>query len=172
MTATDAETSATTNSTSAGAARDPHRKSIRASGRRRSAMATDLRVRDFEFATDEPAGIGGTNSAPTPMELVAGAVNGCIAVVVETIANEQGVAVTDIETASTSHMDVRGFRGTAEVTPHFLDYELRVRVDSSATADQRHVIAREAERRCPAVNLIRDAGVPLDVIWEFTRSGE
>src|SRR5690606_32443616 len=110
-----------------------HRKSIRASGRRQSPMATELRVRGFSFATDEPEAVGGANTAPTPMELIAGAVNGCISVVVETIADERGLRIIDIDTASTAHMDVRGFRGTAEVPVHFLDYALHVRVTSTAS---------------------------------------
>lgn len=148
----------------------PRLKTVRAAGRRTSAMAAELRVRDFTFATDEPVAVGGTDTAPTPMELVAGAVGGCIAVVVETIAREHEVRIVDIETSSKAHMDIRGFRGTAEVSAHFLDYELTVRVTSSATHDQERAVARDAERRCPAINLIRDAGVGLDVQWEFIRS--
>ncbi|WP_281245346.1 OsmC family protein [Paramicrobacterium humi] len=53
--------------------------------------------------------VGGTNSAPTPMEFVAGAVNACIAVVIETVASELGISVHAIETGSKAHMDVRGF---------------------------------------------------------------
>jgi uncharacterized OsmC-like protein len=162
-------TGAATRTVGAATDSDPHRKSVRAAGRRRGPMATQLHVRGFGFASDEPLAVGGTDTAPTPMELVAGAVNGCIAVVVETIANERGLLVTDIETASKAHMDVRGFRGSADVSPHFLDYELQVRVTSSATEAQARALAREAEKRCPAVNLIRDAGVALEVIWEFRK---
>lgn len=149
------------------AERDPTRKSVRAAGTWRGSMTTEIAVRDFTFRSDEPEAIGGTDSAPTPMELVAGAVNGCITVVIETIALEQGIRLQQIETASKAHMDVRGFRGTADVSPHFQDYDLHVRVSSSATEAQRGELARLAEKRCPAINLVRDAGVKLEVRWEF-----
>lgn len=84
-------------------------------------MTTALQVRNFELRTDEPEAAGGTNSAPTPMELVAAALNGCITVVIETIATELGITLDAIKTSSLAHLDVRGFRGTADVTPHFID---------------------------------------------------
>lgn len=133
-------------------------------------MTTEVRIRNFAFRSDEPVAVGGTDSAPTPMEFVAGAVNSCITVVVETVAAELGVAIRQVETQSTAHMDVRGFRGTADVSPHFVDYVLRVQVVTSAAPPQLAELTAQVERRCPALNLIRDAGIPVNLQWEF--SGE
>lgn len=148
--------------------RDPNLKRVQAHGAWQGSMITELTVRGFTFRSDEPEAIGGTDSAPTPMELVAGAVNACLTVVIETVAGELGVRVDAIETASRAQMDVRGFRGTAPVSPHFRDYELTVRVASSADLAERTELARLVEQRCPAVNLVRDAGVPLTLSWHFT----
>lgn len=151
-------------------ARDPHRKLVRAAGSWQQRMTTLVRIRDFTFRSDEPEAVGGTNSAPTPMEFVAGAVNSCITVVIETVANELGIGLQQVETESAAHMDVRGFQGTAEVSPHFQDYTLRVSIVSSASDEQRAALTNQVEKRCPALNLVRDAGVPFDLKWEF--SGE
>lgn len=130
-------------------------------------MTTEVSIRDFTFRSDEPSAVGGTNSAPTPMEIVAGAVNACITVVIETVANELGVKLAAIETETTAHMDTRGFQGTADVSPHFRDYLLRVSIDTTESAEQLGVLSAQVERRCPALNLVRDAGVPLELVWEF-----
>lgn len=148
--------------------RDPWIKSVRANGEWQGAMATRLRVRSFELATDEPLSAGGTDNAPTPMEMVAAAVDGCITVVVATVAAELGIELAGVETTSAAHMDIRGFQGTADVTPHFVDYALTVRVTTQAPDDELTVLGAQVEKRCPALNLVRDAGVPLDLIWQFT----
>lgn len=147
--------------------REPWIKSVRAAGSWQGSMRTEVRIRDFTFHSDEPPAVGGTNSAPTPMEFVAGAVNSCISVVIETVANELGIRLEQVETETVAHMDVRGFLGTAEVSPHFQDYRLHVSVVTNASAEHRAALTSQVEKRCPALNLVRDAGVPLDLQWEF-----
>ena len=130
-------------------------------------MTTEIAIRDFTFRTDEPERVGGTNSAPTPMEFVTGALNGCITVVVETVAAELGLTLRALETSSHAHMDVRGFDGTADVSPHFQDYALTITIDVDADERQRSELVRRSEKRCPAINLVRDAGVDLTIDWDF-----
>lgn len=163
--------------TTAGAApvaagRVPHLKSVRAAGRRIGPMHSEQVVRSFAFRSDEPRAVGGGDTAPTPMEIIAGALNACIAVTVEAVAGERGIRIDAIETTSHAHIDVRGFRGTADVSPHFQDYALTVRVVCAADAEQSSALARDAERRCPAANLIRDAGLALRIGWEFEAAGD
>jgi uncharacterized OsmC-like protein len=131
-------------------------------------MTTALKVRGFELRTDEPAAVGGRDSAPTPMELVAADLNGCITVVIETAAAELGVGLESVDTSSVAHMDVRGFRGTADVSPHFVDYGLTVRIVSTASRAEREDLQASVERRCPALNLVRDAGVALEIDWDWS----
>jgi uncharacterized OsmC-like protein len=121
-------------------------------------------VRDFEFHTGEPVAVGGDDSAPTPMEYVAAALAGCLAVVVETVAKEQQLALHSLAVDTTATMDRRGFTGTADVSPHFQEVVLRARFGlDDVTALP--LLQREVERRCPAFNLIKDAGVPVVVDW-------
>lgn len=151
----------------AGRSRNPWIKSVRAAGSWQGSMTTEVGIRGFTFRSDEPVAVGGTNSAPTPMEFVAGAVNSCITVVIETVANELGVRLRAIETETAAHMDTRGFHGTADVSPHFHDYLLRVSIVANATEEVRRILTAQVERRCPALNLVRDAGVPLELVWQF-----
>lgn len=130
-------------------------------------MTTQVQTRDFSYVIDEPEPIGGNNTAPTPMEFVVGAVNGCITVVIETVAAELGLELRSLTTESHAHMDVRGFRGTAEVSPHFLDYALTIDINIAGDESQRQTLVQQSEKRCPAINLVRDAGVTLDIDWRF-----
>ncbi|SEB64942.1 hypothetical protein SAMN04489806_1399 [Paramicrobacterium humi] len=53
------------------------------------------------------------------------------------------------------------------MSPHFHDYELTLRVLATAPREALDDLARESEKRCPAINLVRDAGVPLVIHWQF-----
>ena len=143
-------------------------KPVRAAGSWLGSMTTAVHVRNFSFRIDEPVAVGGTNSAPTPMEIIAGAVNGCITVVAETVAGELGIQLKQVETISEAYMDTRGFKGTAEVSPHFHEYALRIQVVTTAPASVLGTLRRQVEKRCPALNLLRDAGVPVELVWEFS----
>jgi uncharacterized OsmC-like protein len=133
-------------------------------------MTTTVNIREFSFVSDEPESVGGTNSAPTPMEIVAGAVNACTTVTIEQVASELGIVLRSVETETNAHMDVRGFRGTADVPAHFLDYALRIRISTDASDDDRLELQREVEKRSPAISLINAASVPLEMHWEFGRA--
>lgn len=146
----------------------PWMKPVRAAGSWQGSMTTEVQMRKFSFRTDEPIAVGGTNQAPTPMEVVAGAVNGCITVVIETVAKELGVRLEQVETESIAFMDSRGFHGTAEVSPHFHEYTLRIRVVTPEPTASLAGFRAQVEKRCPALNLLRDAGVPVDLLWEFS----
>src|SRR5690625_2147777 len=116
--------------------RQPHIKTVEAVGEWEGGMATLLSVRGHQFRADEPSYLGGIDSAATPMELVAGAVNACVTVVVATVANELGIKIRDINTESTADIDVRGFHGTADVSPHFCSFRLAIRITTDAPPHQ------------------------------------
>jgi uncharacterized OsmC-like protein len=133
-------------------------------------MTTAVNIREFSFVSDEPVAVGGTNSAPTPMEIIAGAVNACTTVTVEQVAGELDIALRAVETETVAHMDVRGFRGTADVPAHFLDYALNIHVVTDASAHDRLRLQRAVEKRSPALSLISAASVPLVLNWDFRAS--
>lgn len=144
----------------------PQLKHVRANGTWRGRLKTELTIRGFDpFFTAEPVPAGGDDSAPTPMEYVVAALNGCLAVVIETVAAEQGVRLEGFDLESVATMDTRGFYGTADVTPHFLDLTNRVRFMTAHDAAFLPALKQQVERRCPALNLIKDAGVPVTLDW-------
>ncbi len=146
----------------------PHDKRIRAKGTWQGSMRTTVEVRDFSFGIDEPVAVGGTNSAPTPMEFIAGSLNGCVSVVVEQVAKELQIDFTALQTYSIATQDTRGFAGTADVSPFFHSYRLEIHVetplDDPATQQE---LTQQVHRRCPAINLVKSAGVNLDINWVF-----
>lgn len=143
-------------------------KSVRAAGTWEGSMTTLIETRGFTFRTDEPIAVGGNNESPTPMQYVVGAVNGCVTVVIEAVAGELGIVVEKIDTISHARQDVRGFRGTADVSPHFKSFTLEVNLRTTVPESELDVFKAQVEKRCPAINLVRDAGVAFDLVWQVS----
>lgn len=142
-----------------------HTKVVRASAHAQGRYDNRIAVRDFGFAIAEPEKLGGTNAAPTPMEYVAGALNGCLSIVIEMVAREQNLALSGIEVDSEGLVDQRGLFGLADVSPHFQAVEIRVRLRTAEAPDRLDALKAEVLKRCPVYNLIRDSGATVRVDW-------
>src|SRR5699024_8680470 len=141
------------------------RRRLRSHGERTGVEPTDVPLRRQRFTLDEPVAAGGTDTAPTPLEYVVGALNGCVTVLVDLVAADLGIAVDHVVTDAVAEQDRDGIAGVPGVRTHFSSVQLDVRVTSTATAEQLDALATEVERRCPMVNLLRDARVEVDVLW-------
>jgi uncharacterized OsmC-like protein len=117
------------------------------------------------FVTDEPLDQGGTNEGPTPLQAVAGALCGCESVTFHRAADERGFAYRSIAFEAEFRIDIRGRMGHAGVRPHFQVVRLQAAVETDESEEALASIVEETERRCPVFNLIRDAGVRLEVRW-------
>jgi uncharacterized OsmC-like protein len=143
----------------------PHLKTVKAEGQWKGQFRTDLDVRDFRFVTAEPEKIGGNNEGPTPMEYVLGALNGCLGVVIELVAKEQGIPLHDLKISSTALVDQRGLFGTADVSPQFQSVDVAVRLATSAPSAKLATLQQQTLKRCPVYNLIRDSKARIDITW-------
>ncbi|MDA8354958.1 MAG: OsmC family protein [Actinomycetota bacterium] len=122
-------------------------------------------ARGHSLATDEPVARGGTDTAPTPLETVVGALCGCSAVTFERAARELSFSYEDIEFEASFTLDVRGLLGEAAVRPHFQTVEVEARVRTPESHERLGTVVEVTERRCPVRNLLVDAGVTLSIEW-------
>jgi uncharacterized OsmC-like protein len=106
------------------------------------------------------------------MEYVVAALNGCLAVVVETVAAERGLPLDALTVDTDATMDTRGFAGTADVAPFFTGVRVVLTMTSSAPADEVRHLRAAVERRCPALTLIVAAGVPVEMEWVHLPDGD
>ncbi|MGC5626783.1 OsmC family protein [Georgenia sp. Z1344] len=134
----------------------------------RGKLHTDLTSRHFEYATGEPEAIGGTDLAPSPMDLFVGGTAGCLSVVVEVVAGELGISFDALEIDVDGHLDTRGFLGTADVAPNIQVVDVTVRLTTSATEEQVAELKAAASRRCPALGLFRAANLTINEDWFVT----
>lgn len=134
-----------------------------------TAMGTMRTVLDYADAgvqvTDEPTAAGGGGSGPTPLQSVLGALCGCEAVTFRRTATEYGFEYDRIDFEAACTIDIRGRSGDRSVRPHFQTVKLAATVFSHATQEALDELVEEVEARCPVMNLMKDAGVRLDIRW-------
>ncbi|TXL67452.1 OsmC family protein [Cerasibacillus terrae] len=140
-------------------------REIKASSQRVGVKKNTNEVRNFHFLIDEPVKLGGTNKAPTPMEFVLGSFNGCILIVIETIAKEIGFPFNDLKSESVGTVDRRGIQGTADVSPHFGSVTNTIWFDTTESEERIQALQELVKKRCPVYNLFRDTGIPIQLNW-------
>ncbi|MCF6092594.1 OsmC family protein [Microaerobacter geothermalis] len=130
---------------------------------------TEHQVRDFSFLVDEPEKIGGDNQAPTPLEYVMGAFNGCIFVVIEMVAKEIGFRFDDVKISSTAWVDRRGLYGVENVSPYYKEVYNSIVFYTSESPERLEQLKKTVKKRCPLYNLIKDTGIPVNLDWKIER---
>lgn len=138
-----------------------HVKATNAGGTR-----TKIQVRDFDpVYTDEPASLGGTNSAPSPLETVLVALVGCDGVIINGVASAMGFTYRGVDFACQSQIDVRGPKGVPGIRPYFETAELEIVVYSDEPDARFQQLRKNVEFRCPVMNLLHAAKVDMAVTW-------
>ena len=138
-----------------------HVKATNAAGTR-----TKIQVRDFAPSyTYEPASLGGTNSAPSPLETVLIALVGCDGVIINGVARAMGFAYSGVDFACQSQIDVRGPKGVPGIRPYFESGTLDITVYSDEPEERFRQLSKNVEFRCPVMNLFAAANVDMSVNW-------
>lgn len=129
---------------------------------------TAIKVRNFhEFHMDEPENIGGTDSAPNPMEYVLASLCGCESVMFNLIAQEMNLQIDDLKISATGTLDMDGLKGKEGVRPYFNSVsqtlELTFLNKEGITEERVQELIEKVTARCPAYNLLKEADVKMKV---------
>ena len=145
-----------------------HVKATNAGGTR-----TKVQVREFDpVYTDEPASLGGTNTAPSPLETILVALVGCDGVIIHGVANAMNFAYVGVDFSAESQIDVRGPKGVPGIRPYFESGRLEITLYSDESEARFKQLCRNVEFRCPVMNLLNAAQVDMTVIWSKRAASE
>jgi uncharacterized OsmC-like protein len=99
----------------------------------KGAFTSESRVRDFAPAlSDEPAGLGGTDLAPNPVEQLHGALGNCLAVGYAANATVDGIELDDLRIDLKGDVDLHVFLGLREGHAGFDSISATVHLESRA----------------------------------------
>lgn len=92
-------------------------------------------VRDFEpLMSDEPPGLGGTNTGPNPVEQVLAALGNCLAVGYAANATAAGIKINDLSIDLEGDIDLHTFLGLTQGNAGYSGITVKVNIDSDASA--------------------------------------
>jgi putative redox protein len=112
-----------------------------------SGYRTVARVGAHLVVADEPASVGGSDTGPTPLELVAAALAGCISITLRMVAQRKGWPLEGVESAvALSKEAIEGARPRDR-------FDVQVRLKGPLDATMRSELARIAGR-CPVHRLL------------------
>ena len=158
--------------TSSAVAEDATRAGVtfRATGRATGAVATDVRSRQHEYVVDEPASLGGDDSATNPVEYALGAFIGCQVVTYRFWAAQLGIQVDDIEIDAVGDLDVRGFFGLDDsVRAGFSEIRLDVRITGPESAQRYEELQAAVDAHCPVLDLFANTTPVASTVTTITR---
>jgi uncharacterized OsmC-like protein len=100
-------------------------------------FSSSARIRGLtDLRSDEPPALGGTDSAPNPVEQLLAALGNCLAVGYAANATAQGTELTDLRIQVTGDLDLHSFLGLRPGHAGFQTINAAVHLQSNATPDQ------------------------------------
>lgn len=127
-------------------------------------FASEARSRDFApTQSDEPAGLGGGDTAPNPVEQLLGALGNCLAVGYAANATVGGIQLDSLRVDLKGDVDLHVFLGLAEGHAGFSGIEAKVTIESPATREELEQLHAAVVKSSPVGHTLRNA-VPVDVV--------
>lgn len=119
---------------------------------------TVVETRNFKMVIDEPKNLGGTDEGLNPVEVVLGALAGCLNVVGHLVAREMKIKINGIQIDIDGDLDPSKFVGksTNERTG-YKEIRVGLKVDSDADEDTLGRWIEQVEERCPVTDNLKNA---------------
>ena len=127
------------------------------------AFRSEVSIRDFDpILSDEPAGLGGTDTAPNPAEQVLGALGNCLAVGYAANASAAGVEINDLKIEVSGDLDLHTFLGLKPGHAGYGGLSVKVHLDSDATEEQLAALHDKVVNSSPVGHTLSNP-VPLNI---------
>jgi uncharacterized OsmC-like protein len=121
-----------------------------------TATAVEVRVRDHRFAVDEPAPLGGTDTAANPVEYALAALGSCQVITYQFWAAKLGIPLEQVKVTVDGDLDLHGFFGFADTRPGFTDVRITVELAGPADAADYEKLKQQVDEHCPVLDLFRN----------------
>lgn len=121
-------------------------------------VKVNVGTRQFEIKFDEPQVLGGSDSAPNPVEYVLASLGACQAIVYRALASLKGIAIESVTVNTKGHLNLNGFLGLdGNERPGFSKVEFETTVVSNESAERISKLASQVEALCPVLDIIQNA---------------
>ncbi|WP_372633998.1 OsmC family protein [Fodinibius sp.] len=121
-------------------------------------LQSEINVREFQFVSDEPESLGGTNRGATPVEYVLAALAACQEIVIKAHALALGINVKSVTVKTTGNLDLRGFLNLSDdARPGFNDVNLITEIETDETDEKKlNQLEEISFKNCPVLDIIEN----------------
>lgn len=124
---------------------------------------SEAHIRDFgPLASDEPAGLGGTDLAPNPVEQLLAALGNCLAVGYAANASVAGIELEAVDIRISGDLDLHSFLGLRPGHAGFSSIRAEVFIRSDAAEDDLEALHRTVTGTSPVGHTL-SSSIPLDI---------
>ena len=107
-------------------------------------------IRGHKIVIDQPANGGGTDTGPTPLELVFASLAGCIGTIGRIVAMQKRIELRGMDIKVEGELDTDGLLGKPiDGRVGFEGITISVDVDADMTDEEKDEFLHEVDRRCP-----------------------
>jgi putative redox protein len=127
-------------------------------------------MREHSMVIDEPAGLGGDDAGPNPVEALLSALAACRIITYRFHAARLGIPLDGVEVLMEGDLDLRGFLAEEDsLRPGFQEIRGQVKLTTSASPEQVEKLEAAVNRYCP----VRDnLATPTPMKMTLTVSGK
>ncbi|MGO4716961.1 OsmC family protein [Bradyrhizobium sp. 2TAF24] len=120
-------------------------------------LDSTVAIRQFKVGVDEPAGLGGQDTAPNPVEYVLAALGSCQEITYRLYADALGIPLSGVSVRLTGTIDLRGFFNVDDsVRPGYQGIRAEVTLDSPASDADLARLKEIVDRHCPVLDILRN----------------
>jgi uncharacterized OsmC-like protein len=127
------------------------------------AFRSQARVRDFApIPSDEPRALGGTDTAPNPVEQLLAALGHCLAVGYAANATAEGIQIRDLRIELEGDLDLHAFLGLREGHAGYEAVRVAVHLDADASPAQLQTLHEAVVGTSPVGHTLQ-AAIPVSI---------
>ena len=129
----------------------------------KGAFRSEAKIRDFApIPSDEPIGLGGTDTAPNPVEQLLGALGNCLAVGYAANASAKGIEIKDLKITLAGELDLHSFLGLRPGHAGYHNLQVEVHLDADGNDEQIAELHRTVIDTSPVGHTLGRA-IPLSI---------
>ena len=141
-----------------------------AQSRQTGGLRSEVSIRQFKLAVDEPEALAGQDTAPNPVEYVLAALASCQEITYRLYADAMGIPLHAVSVDLTGTLDLRGFFAVDEtVRPGYQGIQVTVTLDSPADESDLKRLKAAVDRHCPVLDMLANP-TPVSLALECVDS--
>jgi len=120
-------------------------------------------IRGHKVVIDQPANAGGTDTGPTPLELMLASLAGCIGTIGRIVAMQKRIALRGMDIKVEGSLDTDGLLGKPiDGRVGFEGFTITVDIDADMTDEEKKAFIHEVDARCPVSENLLNA-TPISI---------